>query len=117
MSIHLLYSYAWAQGVVEAFTEKYARGCNFLEKMLGIDHADLCFRLIVEVRSNNQLKWEASKRLIKSCQRETFAAYKHIPVKDRRKYLTICYTNCIDEELDANIAKKAIDTQSEFSYS
>lgn len=113
MSTNLRYSYEFGQEVVERFTEKYARATDFVAKMLGISHEDLCKRMIYQVRSANQLKWEATKRVIKLADREEFASYRRMPVKDRRKYLTYVYENAIDEELDEKIAQEALDGQSE----
>lgn len=99
MSTHPKYSYDFGQNVVERFTEKYARATYFLADMLEISHEDLCFYLIKLVRSDNQVQWEAMKRVIKACQRESFHDFKRVPVADRRKYLTIVKWNAQDEAI------------------
>ena len=111
MSPRLKYSYQFGQETVEAFVEKYARGTYFCAQMLGIDYDALCARLIYQVRCDIQLKWEASKRLIKQCERENFRDYKHQSVENRRKYMKIALSCCVDEELDKNIAEKALKAQ------
>lgn len=93
----IIYSYRWAQEIVQTFTEKYPRGLNFLRMMLEIDRKELIERLILELRLSSQFEWEASKVVIKRCGVERFRDFKHIPVAERRKYLTIVKHNALSE--------------------
>lgn len=116
MSTPLLYSYRFGQEVVQAFTEKYTRATYFVARMLDISYEDLCARLIYQVRCANQLKWEASKHVIKKCKYEDFRQYKQIPPKERRKYMQIALTNAIHYTIDLNSAQNAIDKQEPLDY-
>lgn len=111
MSTHLTYSYRFGQETVEKFTERYARGTEFLCKMSGIRHRALCEYLIRLVRDKNQVQWEAMKRVIKSCQHEVFADFARIPVLERRKYLKLVKWNAQDEALDHFLHLKRMDKQ------
>lgn len=109
-----IYSYEWGQNTVEAFTEKYARGTDFVCKMAGISHERLCRHLIYYVRADHQLYWEALKILIKQCQNEKYEDFIHVPLEHRQKYLHInkmtaihCAIDILDE---AENAQKAIDS-------
>lgn len=103
------YSYEWAQNTVQKFTERYARGTYFVAKMLDICHEELCSRLILELRLQNQFEWEASKKVIKMCKNANFRDYKHISVMDRRKYLTIVKVNAKENVLSEKFAQNELD--------
>lgn len=88
LSTPFKYSYKWAQEVVEAFTERYARGTYFLCWMAGMKPEKLALYLISAVRRDNQVLWEAMKRLIKDCTRERREDYASLSLAERRKCLT-----------------------------
>jgi len=95
-----IYSFKWAQQVVEDFTEKYARATSFVVKMSGISHKELCLRLIESVRRRNQLKWEATKRAWKELEHEDFGDFRGLDRVQRRKYLTAVKYSAVDSAID-----------------
>jgi len=109
----LIYSFKFGQNVVEEFTERYARGTDFLVKMSGTSHEKLCRYLILCVCSRNQVQWEAMKRMIKLCERESFTQYRSIPLEQRRKYLSIVKYNAQDQALsEIEARRRVLDTHS-----
>lgn len=96
MSSPYKYSYNWAQQVVQDFTEKYARATNFVAKMSGISHKELCVRLIDTVRRKNQLKWEATKKAWKGMEHEDLADFRGLTGPERRNYLTHVKYDAVD---------------------
>ena len=109
----LIYSYGFGQRVVEEFTERYARGTDFLCKMSDITHEHLCRYLILCVCSKNQVQWEAMKKVIKLCERESFTQYRSVPLSDRVKYLSIVKYNAQDQALsELEFKRRVLDTNS-----
>jgi len=97
----LIYSYYWAENVVQQFTEKYARGCKFICEMSLISHKKLSEYLIMLVRSANQVNWEAMKRMIKACSQEDISDFKHLNPYERLEWLKRRKWMAQDEALDA----------------
>lgn len=103
MSTYLLYSFGFGQSVVQAFTERYARGVNFVERMSGISHEEFSRYLIKCVCAKHQVQWEAMKRLVKQAEHMEWEDYRRLPLETRRKYLTYVKWNAQDEVLDQKI--------------
>ena len=91
-----IYSYGWAQQIVQEFTEKYARATKFVATMCGISHKEVCLRLIDTVRRKNQLKWEATKKAWKEMEREEIGDFWHLTGAQRRNYLLHVKYSAVD---------------------
>ena len=102
MSPTYKYSYDWAQCVVEAFMEKYARGSYFISQMLYMKHQDLARYLIHNVRLGRQTRWEVTKRVIKQADRMNPKDFKKLSLQDRQNYLTYMKWSAENEFLDSS---------------
>lgn len=100
MSTRPIYSYQWAQSVVEAFLEKYARGAYFISRMAGISYQKLARYLIYLVSCDRQTKWEVMKRMIKRANRENFKDFATLDIEMRQKYLKYEKYDCENSVLD-----------------
>lgn len=95
------YGYAWAQGIVEAFTERYPRGTKILAENLGLPTVELARRLIFAVRQDKQLKWEAMKLVIKKIERGEAFMDGHFDTSEAKYYTKVMLYEAEDEILDS----------------
>lgn len=100
MSTDYLYSFSFSKNVVIQFTEKYARGTDFICKMLHIPHEKFVRYLTKCVSDKKQLRWEQMKRLIKEVSENTIRDYVKLSSEDKRNWLTIMKFIIEDEILD-----------------
>ena len=85
---HIIYSWKWAQPVVQRFVEKYARGTTIMAEIAGIDRRKLIEFMINCVRLDNQVEWIALKKMIKSFEHDNLRDYHSLPLAARRACLT-----------------------------
>lgn len=91
------YPYQYAESVVDAFVDKYARATNFLAKVSGVSALAYREHLIKLFMVNNQ-KWNVIRDLIKWVAAPTrFNRLRAMEVEDCQTYLTYVRYEC--EEL------------------
>ena len=109
MSTKLQYSYKWGCTVVNNFVEKYARGTDYLCKLLYIPHTEIRHLLVLLLCSGNSVKWEAIKRLIIYNQGNDTAELDAYDEKTRKLLYKRLVQICTDDVLDDAWLLKGLD--------
>lgn len=86
---HYLYSYHWAEGVVQDFTEKLWRGTEMLAKMSDLSKEDCKSLMIHYVRLAWQQKWRLIKIVVKSLDDDVEMLECSYTRTELKKYLTL----------------------------
>ncbi len=92
-----LYSYDWAENVVQSFTEKLWRGTTVCARFLGMSRVGLRMQMIDCIRRADQERWRRMKILIKMLDDDAEMLNPMYSYMDKRKYLT--YVKTLVEEL------------------
>jgi hypothetical protein len=86
-SLKPIYSYRWAEGVVQEFTEKLWRGTAALSNLCNISVTDCKKLMIFYLRCDDQCKWKRIKLMVKIIE-EDLEIYKTPYNADlKREYL------------------------------
>lgn len=109
MSTHLKYPYRWGAQHVQSFIEKYARGTYFLARLLDISPGEVRHGVVLTLCKGNSIKFESLKRCIKLLEDYSIQDLARFSVKERKLLYKWYVVMCEEDELDARIARDALD--------
>jgi len=95
-----IYSYAWAEGVVQEFTEKLWRGTAALANLCDISTVNCKKLMIWYLRCDDQRKWRRIKIMVKLIEQDLEVYKTSYSPEIKKKYLEYVRFTADDQYLD-----------------
>lgn len=99
-SLSPVYSYRWAQGVVQEYTEKMYRATRILAELSGLSLRQTEYLMIYHLRCGDQAKWQRIKWMLKIINNDIEAYSKAARTPMRQGYLDYIRVSADDLWLD-----------------